>query len=140
MGMIVVDASVAAKWVLVENGSHLAEQLLVGTDSLVAPALIRIEVAGAITRAHRKAEISEQKARAALAAWYEVLESNRLWLIPDDELLFDAIELAISARHPLADCLYAAVAKRFDAPLMTADTPMIDRLTAVLPRITPLVE
>lgn len=140
MGMIVVDASVAAKWVLEEEGSHIAEHLLVGTDSLAAPALIRVEVAGAITRAYRKAEISEQKARTALTAWYDVLESNRLWLIPDAELLLDAIDLAISAKHPLADCLYAAAAKRFDARLVTADTPMIDRLTAVLPRITPLVE
>jgi predicted nucleic acid-binding protein len=38
--MIVVDASVAAKWFLPETGSEEATQLLSGANKLIAPDLI----------------------------------------------------------------------------------------------------
>ena len=48
--MIVIDASVAAKWFLPEIGSDEAVKLQEGTAELIGPELIRMEVAGAITR------------------------------------------------------------------------------------------
>jgi predicted nucleic acid-binding protein len=49
--MIVVDASVAAKWFLPEKGSSAALALQEGPSQLAAPDLIRMEVAAAITKA-----------------------------------------------------------------------------------------
>lgn len=138
MGMMVVDANVAAKWVLDEPDSNLAHHLFVGIDTLLAPQLIRVEVAGAITRAHRIGNMTEQQARQALAAWYDILDSGRLSLIPDEELLSSAIELALSAKHQLIDCMYVAVATQFDVQLITADVPLIERVIATYPRIIPL--
>jgi predicted nucleic acid-binding protein len=45
--LIVVDASVAAKWFLPEADSEAAGRLLTGRRKLLAPDLIRIEVAAA---------------------------------------------------------------------------------------------
>ena len=138
MGMMVVDANVAAKWVLDEPHSNLAHHLFVGMDTLLAPQLIRVEVAGAITRGHRTRDLNEQQARQSLAAWYEILHSGRLSLIPDEELLSSAIELALAAKHQLIDCMYVALARQFDVQLITADVPLIERVTATYPRIVPL--
>ena len=52
--MIVIDASVAAKWYLPEKGSDAAVELQEGPDQLFAPDLIRMEVAGSITRRVRE--------------------------------------------------------------------------------------
>ena len=48
--MIVVDASVAVKWFLVEAGSEAAPALLETESEIVGPDLLLIEVAGAIVR------------------------------------------------------------------------------------------
>jgi predicted nucleic acid-binding protein len=48
--MTVVDASVAVKWYFPEPGAEAAESVGLGSEELVAPALIRVEVAAAITR------------------------------------------------------------------------------------------
>ena len=53
MGLIVVDASVAVKWALKEADSEAAAALLDDDDPLLAPELLRIEGASAITRAGR---------------------------------------------------------------------------------------
>src|SRR5262249_17520559 len=49
-GMIVLDASVAAKAYLEEPGSDEAIALLTGRENLLAPELIRVEVAAALLR------------------------------------------------------------------------------------------
>ena len=59
MGLIVVDASVAVKWVVEEPGSREAGFLLTGGDRLYAPDLLTIEVTGAITRAFRNGRLDD---------------------------------------------------------------------------------
>src|SRR5262245_39797495 len=56
--MIVVDASIAAKWYLNEPGSAQAAAILTSDDVLLAPALIRLEVNGAIIRRYREGKLS----------------------------------------------------------------------------------
>jgi len=48
-------------------------------------------------------------------------------LTPDRDLLVEAVDLAIDLKHALQDCLYLAVARRFDVPLITADRSFRDR-------------
>jgi predicted nucleic acid-binding protein len=48
--MIVVDASVIAKWFIPEVGAVPAHALLAAGDELVAPELARVEVASALIR------------------------------------------------------------------------------------------
>ena len=67
--MIVVDASVAAKWYLNEPGSAEAASLLTCDDALIAPALIRVEVTGAILRRYREKKLSEGRAKEACELW-----------------------------------------------------------------------
>jgi predicted nucleic acid-binding protein len=134
--MIVVDASVAVKWFIPEVGEEDAAKLLGRKEHLIAPALIRLEVTGAIIRRYREGHLSEKKAREGTQAWEAMLQNRVVRLVPDAELFADAVQMAFLAKHNLADCLYLAVAKQLAAPVITADVPMRDRGTRVYKNIT----
>lgn len=133
--MIVVDANVAVKWFLPEKASADAEKLLSDNKRLVAPGLIRMEVAGAITRKVRTDELAGEEALRLCEIWFRQLAEEIVTLVPDEELLHDAVKLSVQIKHPLQDCLYLAVAKRLDAPLVTADALFRDRALPCYKRV-----
>ncbi|MGE0722933.1 MAG: type II toxin-antitoxin system VapC family toxin [Alphaproteobacteria bacterium] len=128
--MIVVDASVAVKWVLPEFGSPRAEAIMEGDDVLTAPDILRIEVAGAVVRRVRTVAMPPEEARVLVASWTRALDRNVVALVPSVPLLDDASHLAIEMRHTLQDCLYLALARRNDALLVTADRRFAERSAA----------
>jgi predicted nucleic acid-binding protein len=134
--VIVVDANVAAKWYLPERGSAEAEQLLNDARRIFAPALIRIEVAGAITRKVRNGKVTPEDARRLCDVWVSQLEANVVSLIPDDDVFESAMLLSIEIKHALQDCLYLAVARKYDVPLITADRPFFERAVLLDERVT----
>ena len=121
--MIVVDANVAAKWYLPEEGSSQALAVLASPNQLIAPSLIKLEVCAAITRRVRMKELTPTEAKEDCQEWFDDLREDAVQLVPDAEILHRAIELAIKIRHPLQDCLYLAVAEHYRVPLITADEP-----------------
>jgi predicted nucleic acid-binding protein len=134
--MIVVDANVAAKWYLPEIGSEAALQLMAGPTRLFAPDLIRLEVLGSITRCVRTGEAGPDETRKRCGNWFRHLGAGAVSLIPEAELLDDAISLALEVKHNLQDCLYLAAARRLDAALITADKKFRDRAGSLDKRIT----
>ncbi|MDX2199503.1 MAG: type II toxin-antitoxin system VapC family toxin [Phycisphaerae bacterium] len=134
--MIVVDASVAAKWVLAEPDRDAAKALLGNDRKLIAPSVIRFEVTGAILRRFRKNELDEKTARFACQEWDELLHDLVIELVPSEELFVLARDLAFKARHSLSDCLYLAAAKSHSAEVVTADVTLRDRGKKLYPRIT----
>jgi predicted nucleic acid-binding protein len=136
--MIVVDASVAAKWFLPEVGSEEATQLLSGTDKLIAPDLIRVEVAAAITRRVRLGELPGEEAMQICNAWLKALADGVVALTAQEDDLTEAIKLALELKHPLQDCIYLAVAMRLKATLITSDPKFIERSSALYPLVRAL--
>lgn len=134
--MIVVDASVAVKWLCVEAGSDRALALLDMPDGLVAPDIIAVEVAAAVTRKVRTGEMTDAEARRACTEWRNSLGSGSVDVIQSGELLQPAIDLALQLKHPLQDCLYVALAQRIDCALATSDPKLAARARTVHPRIT----
>ena len=132
--MIVVDASIAAKWYLNEHGSAEAAALLTSESLLQAPALIRIEVTGAILRRYWEGQLSLQRAREACDLWEEDLAGGALTLVPDATLIDSARVLAFEIRHTIQDCLYlAAAVAAGPARLVTADPTFHARASAAFP-------
>ena len=123
--MTVVDASVAVKWLLPEEGAHAAALLLASGDGLMAPALIRVEVAAAIARKVRLKEIEALDGEAALALWLQSIADGVIMLVPDGVDLQRAWNIATTVNHPLQDCLYLALAERIGASLVTADDKFV---------------
>lgn len=118
--MIVVDASVAAKWLLPEAGEDQAQRLLGGDQQLAAPASIRVEVACAILQQHRVGKLRENDARPLCQFWENLIDA-RLHILAVDELFDSAREFAFELKHTLPDCFYLAAGKRLECPVVTAD-------------------
>lgn len=134
--MIVLDASVAVKAYLEEAGAEAATELVAGPHKLLAPELIRLEVAGALCRRVRQDELDAGEAEARCQHWLAELDKGLFRLTPDRELLPEAIALATKLKHPLHDCLYLAVAIRAHSPLITADHAFHERVRPLYRKIS----
>jgi len=113
----VVDASVALKWLVDEEGSGAAAALLEG-PLLLAPELIHVEIANALWRMARVGRLTEADAADALALFQRLPLRRRL---ADRDLAAEALRLARLLDHPVYDCLYLALAMDAGAPVVTAD-------------------
>ena len=118
---LVVDASVAAQWVLPEAQSDAANALRQTGEPLIAPDLVYAEIGNAIWKRTVQRELTAAEATEALRAAAGVYTS----LIPMAELATRATEIAIALRHPIYDCFYLALAERERAPLISADKRLI---------------
>lgn len=135
MEILVIDASVAAKWVLTEPETSIAVEMLHGKHKLAAPRHIRLEVASAITRRFRLGEMLEEPARIVCHDWDAILSDGLVQLIPTDELHHLAVDLAFRTKHSLPDCLYLAAAQQLGATLVTADRTLFERALKVHDRV-----
>jgi predicted nucleic acid-binding protein len=133
--MIVVDASVAIKWNLIESDSESAAELLTCGVALFAPELLRVEGAGAFTRARRNGRLRAEDLPRVVDAWLTNVEGGAIQLSPDRLDLRRAAAMSLELRHPLPDCLYLALAERLSAELVTADTTFAKRAPAAYPRV-----
>jgi predicted nucleic acid-binding protein len=134
--MMVLDASVVVKTYIEEAGAEEATELLAGPVKLLAPELIRLEVAGALCRRVRKGELEAGDAEKRCQHWLAELDKGLFALTPDRELLPEAVALATKLKHVLHDCLYLAVAIRSHAPLITADRTFCERARPLYKKVT----
>jgi predicted nucleic acid-binding protein len=121
---LVVDASVALKWVVSEVLSAQADRILVAEHDLVAPDLLAVEAANALWKKTSRQELSARQAREALGV---LLQAGIAWH-SSSPLVPRALELAHLLRHPVYDCVYVALAERLGATLVTADEPLRKRV------------
>lgn len=113
---IVIDASVALKWVLDEPGREAADALL--EEELIAPALWLLEAANAIWRRSQRGEISAEEAKERLTE----LHNAPVTTTTIEADLLAAADLASGLAHPVYDCLYLAMAIRENTYVVTADS------------------
>jgi predicted nucleic acid-binding protein len=112
---IVVDGSVALKWVLSETGSDTADALL--DQDLMAPVLWLTEAANALWRRARIGDITAAQAIVRLSD----LRKAPVGSLAMEPYLERALEIAIELGHPVYDCLYLALALHYDTHVVTAD-------------------
>ena len=112
---IVIDASVAVKWVILEPATDAA--LALQDDQLIAPELWLAEAANALWRHVRIGELTPEQ---ALVRMHELTRAPvaSLAIEPHVER---ALALATELAHPIYDCLYLAVALAQDTHVVTDD-------------------
>ncbi len=121
---LVVDASVAVKWVAEEEDSDEADRLLSGLYELHAPRLLTAELGNALWRKARPGTM--RRSRAALLA-AAIAEMPIRWA--EDEVFASAsVRLALELDRPVYDCVYLALAHRLGATLVTADARFVNAL------------
>lgn len=133
--VLIVDASVAVKWCVEEEGADIAEIVLRGAKEIRAPRLLFGEVANAIWKKVRRGDILPATGTEAVSFLPGCIHT----VLDGDDLLFTAFEIAIAHDHPVYDCVYIACARAFDLPLVTADARLLRKFrssphgTSILP-------
>ncbi len=116
MSRYVIDASVAIKWIVEEEGTAEALTVL-GNARLSAPDLLIAECANILWKKVRLNELSEDEAMVGA----QFLEQAEVELLPTRHLLGSATALAVELDHPAYDCLYLALALERNWQFVTAD-------------------
>ena len=115
MERVVIDASVAVKWVLDEPGSPQARRL--AAARLEAPDLLLVECASVLWKKVQLGDLRQAEAAERLG----LLNCAPVTWASSPDLLEAALRLALDLRHPVYDCLYLALALQLAIPLVTAD-------------------
>jgi predicted nucleic acid-binding protein len=118
--IVVVDASVAAMWFLPEPESGSAARLLAATCALVAPDLMRLEVAGVFLKAVRRGMLDPKAGGEALAR----LAAPSIRFEPVGAYAELAFDVAGAHGGSVYDGAYVALAGALGAVVATNDREM----------------
>ena len=129
--LLVVDASVAAKWYLKEELSEEAARVIEagarGEARLLAPVLLAAELGNVLWQRHRREELSVEEIRDVWAAF----EAAPLALVEMERLMPASLEVAVGYGCTVYDALYVALAEAYAADgavLVTADRRLLRQL------------
>lgn len=131
---LIVDSSVAVKWIAQEPGSQAARDIIESGDRLIAPEHILFEVANALRKKLAQGIIHRVQATGGVLVAARAFDE----LVSTRPLLEAALDLAIDLNHPVYDCIYLALAARERVPLLTADQRLIVAARATRIDIRPL--
>ncbi len=122
---LVIDASVALKWFVEEDGTQQAAAILDGTELLIAPDLIVAEVCNAGWRAVRAGTMHAAQHDHAAARLSLAFDE----LLPLAPLAERAVALSRALAHPVYDCFYLVLADERSTRMVTADRRLISRIS-----------
>lgn len=133
MSIMVVDASVAAKWFLPKQGEPLTDEALElfrrhvsGEILFIVPDLFWAELANIFWKAVRLGRCSKAFSETALAS----LQQLKLTTVPSLILLQSAFGIATAFNRTVYDSLYVALASLLKIHLVTADERLANALAA----------
>jgi predicted nucleic acid-binding protein len=132
----VVDACVAAKWVLpaageglLEEANHLIERHVRRDLQLLAPTLIEAEIGNVLWKAVRRKRISRADAANSLRRFTEL----GIQAVPTSDLLDRTLQIAVDCDRSFYDSLYVALALATKTELITADERLVNALGSRFP-------
>lgn len=117
MTTLVVDASVAAQWLVPDNNTTEALQILQLVPSLIAPELLLAEVANTLRKRVQRGELNRTEGEALITTFLTI----PVYTYPHVPLLPLAWNIATATGITIYDSLYVALANSKQVPLITAD-------------------
>jgi predicted nucleic acid-binding protein len=121
---LVLDASVAVKIFLEEEGSGQARMLAASGVRFAAPEFVMAEIASVFLKRVRRGELPRTYADAALDRARGVFDE----LMPTHSLTARAFAIAADHGASAYDAHYVALAEARECPLATADLRLVARL------------
>ena len=119
--LVVLDVSVAVRWVVDETGSDEAAALLERDVAWITPRLLLTEAASALRRKVADHALTPAVAGQSLDALLQAVADGVIRLVDDERVIAPALLLAMSLQHKVPDCVYLALAEREGAGIATAD-------------------
>ncbi|MFZ0147418.1 MAG: type II toxin-antitoxin system VapC family toxin, partial [Xanthobacteraceae bacterium] len=123
MNTLVIDASIAVKWVVEEDGTPEA-LVLRQKAKLIAPDLLIAECANIFWKKVQRGELLKEE--ALLAA--RLLHGAEIELLPTRSLFEAATRMSIEIDHPAYYCLYLVLAVERKCQFVTADERFLRKL------------
>jgi predicted nucleic acid-binding protein len=122
--IVVVDASVAAKWFIAEDNANNALELLGKNYELHAPDLLFLEVDNVLCKLIRRGLLSEDEGFDI----HDKILAFPIRSYPYQNFREEAFHMSIETRRSVYDCLYLALAEALDGRMVTADTKFYQAL------------
>ncbi|MFN0144900.1 MAG: type II toxin-antitoxin system VapC family toxin [Dehalococcoidia bacterium] len=127
---LVIDASVSVKWLIPEELHEQAQAVQERGDELIAPGHWRTELVNAVWKKHAsKRDIGREACETAMKIGL-ALPMN---IVPVEELLESAVQLALQHSRTVYDSLYIALALREKCQFVTADLKLYNAMKDALP-------
>ena len=118
---LVVDASVAAKWLFVEPDTEKARAIFdlgkSGELQLLAPEILPAEIANSLWKRTQRGDLD----RASALGLFDGFQKVEFKFCRVQELIGPALSIAFQHHHAVYDCLYVVLARREGCDLVTAD-------------------
>ncbi len=131
MSLLVLDASVAAKWFLPSVDEPLAEEAQAllrryanGDIEFAVPDLFWAEIGSILWKSVRTGRLSSKAATEALTTMLQCGFPT----VPSRELAEDALAIALSTGRTVYDAMYLALAVQRDTSMITADERLVNAL------------
>jgi predicted nucleic acid-binding protein len=121
--MLVIDASVAVRWMFALDRSDRAEAVLQSDERLIAPDLVMAEITNAAWKLAVFSGLAPDRVQLRVSAAPKAFEE----IIPSLELKDRALAIALELRHAAYDCFYLALAEQRSCPIVTADDRLVRR-------------
>jgi predicted nucleic acid-binding protein len=118
---MIIDANVATYW-FVETPFTEPSRVFLSREDLIAPTLIRLEVASALLKYRRSKLITLKHLHESMSR----LDLAISELVDEASLLKSATDMASDNAHKIYDCAYLALALERGEPLATADKPLAE--------------
>jgi predicted nucleic acid-binding protein len=112
---MIIDASIGVKWLVPENDSGKAIELL-SESNLIVPTLFHVEVGNALWKKARRKEISLAPVLPFFGALPDLVQT-----VSEVPFAARAAEMALELGHAIYDCIYLAAAEAMEDALITAD-------------------
>jgi predicted nucleic acid-binding protein len=120
---IIVDASVAIKWIVHEDALNARALALRDSEERIeAPDLILSEVLNVAWKKWRRREMTAEEATIGFTGILNFLDI----IHPAENLYRRAMALAFELDHSAYDCIYLACAEQIESVLVTADRRLCD--------------
>jgi predicted nucleic acid-binding protein len=131
---VVVDASVAVKWYIPEDGSSAARALLDTDSVLIAPELLLAEASNVLWKKVRRGEIDGDWAHVIRT---QLCTGSLIEFRPLVTICETALEIALQFNQTVYDSMYIALAIAENAVMITVDSRLVTALAGT--PLTPFV-
>lgn len=133
--LAIVDASVAARWFLLDENlvpeaRRVVDDLRADHIALIVPGHFQIEVGNAIRNALRSDRLTVDAARTAMMT----LAALPAQVVPLDSLIVSGFDAALRYDCALYDALYIALSDQLGCPFVHADRRLHNTLAGRFPR------